>query len=484
MRHESMPIDHLYAWAELNQVKLIGTTVEPHILAPDGSDKGGGLVVKTSHGPGEALLRVPLDLVLSKERVYEYAKADKQLKELLEAIPPLLQTPRAAVVLFLVYCMTINVQKTGFGLHGPFADYVKFLPKDIPGFPTFYSPDERDLLLGTSLSSALDDKLASLEREFQSLKESSRDIPWCQKVWWDDESGILDLEDWKLADALYRSRALDLPRGSGVGMVPVVDMANHASDDRYNARFEVDEDQGQVLLVVRDDRTIAAGDEATIMYGVGGACEMIFSYGFLEEHASSAREIFLGLSIPADDPLRRAKIWFAEEAPGVRLYIDEADQIRWESTFVWWACVNHEDGLDFLVEKTVDGDTDLKATFDGQDLIAEQLPSRLQQHDLHEVFLLRAVVMIQEVVAEQGEQLAQSQLDFDALSPNTQIRQYVYETVGRLRRLEMSILTRAYEALGNQKEALLKSDVVCRYLKQGDDVGEAASLGDTEGDFS
>ena len=91
MRHESMPIDHLYAWAELNQVKLIGTTVEPHILAPDGSDKGGGLVVKTSHGPGEALLRVPLDLVLSKERVYEYAKADKQLKELLEAIPPLLQ---------------------------------------------------------------------------------------------------------------------------------------------------------------------------------------------------------------------------------------------------------------------------------------------------------------------------------------------------------------------------------------------------------
>lgn len=362
----------------------------------------------------------------------------------------IIQTPRAAVVLFLVYCMTINVQRTGFGLHGPFADYVKFLPKDIPGFPTFYSPDERDLLLGTSLSAALDDKLASLEREFQALNESSRDIPWCQKVWWDDQSGNLDLEDWKLADALYRSRALDLPRGAGVGMVPVVDMANHASDDHYNARFEVDEDQGQVLLVVRDDRSIPAGNEATIMYGVGGACEMIFSYGFLEEHASNAREIFLSLSIPADDPLRMAKIWFAEAAPGVRLYINESDRIQWESTFVWWACVNREDGLEFLVEKTVDGDTDLKAVFNGQDLTAEKLPSRLQEHHLRDVFLLRAVVMIQEGVAEQGERLAQSQAAFDALSPDTQIRKSVYETVGRLRTLEMGILTRAYEALGNQ----------------------------------
>lgn len=91
MRHESMPLDHLYAWAELNQVRLIGTAVETHILAPDGGDKGGGLVVKSSHGPGEALLKVPLDLVLSKERVYEQAKADKQLRELLEVVPPLLQ---------------------------------------------------------------------------------------------------------------------------------------------------------------------------------------------------------------------------------------------------------------------------------------------------------------------------------------------------------------------------------------------------------
>ena len=246
--------------------------------------------------------------------------------------------------------MTINVQDQGFGVHGPFTDYVKFLPKEIPGFPTFYTPDERDLLFGTSLSAALDQKLTSLEREFDALRDASRNIQWCQKAWWDDLAGKLEFHDWKLADALYRSRALDLPRGAGVGMVPVVDMANHASDDRYNARFEVDHDQEQVLLVVRDDRSITQGDEVTIMYGVGGACEMIFSYGFLEEHASSAREVFLGLSFPSDDPLKMAKIRFAEEAPGVRLYVDEADHIQWESTYIWWACVNHEDGLGLFVE--------------------------------------------------------------------------------------------------------------------------------------
>lgn len=55
-------------------------------------------MVKSSHGPGEALLKVPLDLVLSKERVYEQAKADKQLRELLEVVPPLLQVGSQQII--------------------------------------------------------------------------------------------------------------------------------------------------------------------------------------------------------------------------------------------------------------------------------------------------------------------------------------------------------------------------------------------------
>ena len=344
--------------------------------------------------------------------------------------------------------MTINLndQIHGFGFKNPFADYVKFLPKDIP-LPIFYTTEERDLLAGTSLSDALGQKLISLEREFESLRNSTETIPWCQRVWWDENTGCLDIDDWKLADALYRSRALELPRGAGVGMVPVVDMANHASDDRYNARFEVDEAAGSVELVARDERSIGQGEEITIMYGVGGACEMVFSYGFLEAHASSAREIFLGLSIPTDDPLRAAKIQFAKEAPGVRLYVDDSNQVRWDSTFVWWACVNQEDGLDFRVEQTTNGDTELKALWKDHDLKADSLQPTLLQDRLRDIFILRATVMIQERVEDQGMQLAASEDDFDKAIPNDNVRQSVYETIGRLRGLELELLTRAYETL-------------------------------------
>lgn len=345
--------------------------------------------------------------------------------------------------------MTINspdCEGHDLGFNNPFADYVKMLPHQIL-LPIFYTAEERELLVGTSLSDALNQKMISLEREFEELKVATAHIPWCQKLWWDDDGGCLTFEDWKLADAMYRSRALELPRGAGVGMVPVIDMANHASDHQYNARFEVDQDSECVVLVTRDDRGVKTGEEVTIMYGCGGACEMVFSYGFLEEHASSAREVFLSLSIPSDDPLRVAKIRFAQEAPGVRIYEDDSGHIHWESTFVWWACVNQEDGLDFQVERTVDGDMELQALWKDKDLDAGELQSALQEDHLRDVFVLRAVVMIQQRVEQQGTQLTASEDDFETTPPSDQVRAPVYQTIGRLRELEMELLGRAYAQL-------------------------------------
>jgi hypothetical protein len=360
------------------------------------------------------------------------------------------QTPRTAVLLFLVYQMTVNSpdrQTHPLGFNNPFADYVKMLPHEIP-LPTFYTAEERELLVGTSLSAALQQKITSLEHEFEILKTSTTDIAWCRKLWWDDSSGVLSLDDWLLADAMYRSRALDLPRAAGTGMVPVVDMANHASHEHYNARFEVDGTPPErVLLVARDSKTIHPGDEITIMYGCGGACEMIFSYGFLDRDATSAREMFLELAMPADDPLRIAKIRYAQEAPGVRIFVDDSNQVRWESTFVWWACTNQEDGLDFRVERTVDGDMDLKAVWKGEELDAGDLHSVLMRDPLRDVFTLRAVVLIQDTIEQQGMQLAASEDDFNSVLPSDQVRISVYQTIGKLRKLEMDLLTRAYDKL-------------------------------------
>jgi len=68
--------------------------------------------------------------------------------------------------------------------------------------------------------------MGALLREFETLREETADILWCQNYWWEDE--VLQYSDWLLVDALYRSRCLELPK-AGESMVPCLDLAvrNH-----------------------------------------------------------------------------------------------------------------------------------------------------------------------------------------------------------------------------------------------------------------
>ena len=115
-------------------------------------------------------------------------------------------------------------------------------------------------------------------------------------------------------------------------MVPCLDMANHASGDNTSALYETDS-HGNAVLILQEGEDLAPNDEVTITYGdEKGACEMLFSYGFIEPTMKSARELFLDLEIPNDDPLRLAKKAVAQSAPGFRLFLHD-DSTDWESSF-------------------------------------------------------------------------------------------------------------------------------------------------------
>lgn len=405
--------------------------------------------------------------------------------------------------------MTLNdpdLADLGIGVSGPFTSYYLTLPKQIP-LPTFQPASERLWQKGTSLAEAVDQKLTSLSNEFERLRVLTKDIEWCQKAWWNESTGRLTLQDWLLADAIYRSRGLDLPTRSGESMVPVLDMANHSGSDRYNARFEIDVD-GRVLLVVRDGMTIEAGDEITINYGAGGASEMLFSYGFLEENLVSAREMYLSLDGPDDDPLWMAKMHVVEEAPGVRIFKNSRGSVIWDSGFIWWMCVNEEDGLDFNVLQHTDGKRELKASWNGVALNPANLRDTLMRDERRDIFRLRAAVMIQNRVEEQGELLSASQADFeDHLAHATPESGTTLERIRVLRDLELKLLTEAYDALEEdvsfilpcrvhsaqadfqnlltiaQKQDLLQSRSVTEYLSKGRTVHEVEN-GHEEEDFS
>ena len=348
-------------------------------------------------------------------------------------------------MLFQLAHSSPDLAENSTGVTSPFADYVKFLPKRIH-LPTFYTAGERDLLAGTSLKDALDQKLASFESEFEELREATRHVAWCRKNWWDDEDAVIDMADWKLVDAMYRSRALDLPN-IGHAMVPVLDLANHVSDNKRNARFEVDAD-GNVLLVKEDSTNIENGDEINITYGAGGACETIHSYGFLDEGATSARELFLTLDIPLDDPLRMAKKAAAKEPPGVRLFVDSQGAIQWEGALVWWAAVNEEDGLDFQMIQSQDGARELKTLWKNAEFLPSQLRDRIATDSVFDVFRLRATVLVQERVEAQGAELVASEEWFEDASQQAEFG--LRNILNRLRYLELDLLTRAYGTLEKQ----------------------------------
>ena len=348
--------------------------------------------------------------------------------------------------------MQIKSHSTNGPLHlgaaNSWTEYVKFLPAHVP-LPTFWGETDRGLLRGTSLKAALDAKLHSLDKEFVHLRDSIQGIDWCRH-WLDDgTAGQLTFNDWKQVDAMYRSRALDLP-GTGHAMVPCIDMANHASGDNTVALYDTDAD-GNGILVLRDGKTLKAGDEVTITYGdEKGACEMLFSYGFLEESMTSARELFLDIDIPNDDPLKLAKKTAFTAAPGFRLHSKD-DTIAWDGLFVWLSCVNEEDGLEFHVLQNNDGEKELKASWRGKEVIdISDLANCIKVDPSFDIFRLRAVAVLQARVEKQLIHLESSKEDVEITAKETSMNIDIRNNALKLRDLEETLLLHAYKEFEEQ----------------------------------
>ncbi|KAL9600198.1 MAG: hypothetical protein Q9219_003341 [cf. Caloplaca sp. 3 TL-2023] len=390
-------------------------------------------------------MTVPPHLILSLENVWILAKSDRDLKSVLDAVGEYSQTARGAILIFLLLQITHGAvsKPDKVGVSSPLTEYVKFLP-DAP-LPTFWSDKEKALLTGTSLKAAIDSKLRSLDREFTHLRDCTSSIGWCQKHWWNVNSGALTFEHWKQVDAMYRSRALDLP-GTGHAMVPCIDMANHASGDDTVALYDTDAD-GNATLVLREGKTLQVDDEITITYGdEKGACEMLFSYGFLEDTVTSARELFLDLDIPTDDPLRSAKEAVSKAPPGFKIFEKERS-IDWEGDFIWLICVNEEDGLGFRLLQPVAGENELEMSWKEQNLIDVSRLRELLEKDPHwEIFRLRAIVILQERAEKQLLALERSENDDSIMRRDSNLNNSSFQSILRLRKLEKQLMLQAYQA--------------------------------------
>ncbi|OTB16531.1 hypothetical protein K445DRAFT_58775 [Daldinia sp. EC12] len=479
MRRGHFSLDDLPAWSTLNGVNFINVEVSNIDGRGNGLIATNELVSREDDLEPVALLTVPRELIISAEGVEEYAKENKSFRQLLDTVGH--QSTRGDILLFLLYQLVLSSPdyQGGLGPSTPWTQYFSLLPSHVPT-PTTWAEPELSLLKGTSLESAVAAKLAALTKEFDNLQEKLANSPYWNELISIDES--ITIQDWVLLDALFRSRSLGLPR-SGESMVPCLDLVNHSS--QATAYFD-ESNEGEVVLYLRKGCVVPAGSEITIDYGQEKSpAEMLFSYGFIDP-SSSARSITLLLEPLEDDPLAIAKLHAFGEPPKLKLEEGEDGIPHWTAPFVYLMCLNEEDGLQFKVLQETDGSRHLKMFWQDIDITQASCTMKdlIRDHELYQVFELRAVTVIMGIVQNQLDQLLKTQ---NGDSTTELVTPEVYQAVSHLRSVEIGVLRKSMQALNEQKDQLLQDDTVVEYLtmmgsEQNDPSAEGAA--DEEEDFS
>jgi hypothetical protein len=347
------------------------------------------------------------------------------------------------------------------------------------------------------LIAAVKTKLKKLDSEFSNLRSRTKHLTWLSPLWWGAETGtseftvndskdavpngMIQFDDWAILDAMYRSRALEFPTGAEA-MIPAIDIANH--DASPVARFEVEEN-GDAVLLLETSSVLHEGEEICINYGSHkSTLEFIFTYGFLPHRTNADSEsILLSLPPPEDDPLLVPKVNIVSASdciPAIKIS-DHDGSIKWDSEVLFLMNLNEEDGLNFSVSG--ESGTELHLVWKGELIHLRDLRSRLEQDEMWDLFLLRAVVTILTQVEKQLLYLRAWKEDETEFFPK-----YSSERLHNVKRMaidfqaiEEGILSRALSHLGAevslqhhfsrrlrtdslQKLRLIQSSVVLQYF--------------------
>ncbi|KAI1133465.1 hypothetical protein F5Y10DRAFT_229120 [Nemania abortiva] len=454
MLRGQFPLAGLPAWCVLNNITFAGVRVA------NIEGRGLGLVAEKRFNSEEdeplALLTIPKELVLSAASIEDYAKENKDFRRLLDVAGR--QSLRRDVLLFLLTQLVLSSPEYsgGLGASTAWTQYFKLLPVHVP-VPTMWSGSELALLKGTSLEPAVSAKLIALEREFNHIRDATSDL---QR--WNELIGVeekINIKDWILLDAIYRSRSLALPK-SGESMVPCLDLVNHSSP--ATAYFE-ENTKDDVVLLLNKGLSLLEQEELTIDYGHDkSAAEMLFSYGFIDS-ASPAKSIILPVDSMGDDPLAKAKLYAFGSAPTLKITDTDTGVPKWEAPFVYLMCLNDEDGLRFKVLQETDGSQHLRMFWQDIDVTLEAgtMETLITGHKLCQIFRLRVVTVVLGMIQQQLEVLAAH--DEETMLVGGEIS-HVHLAASRLRAVEKDLFERSLQLLEHEKAQLFQVESVTAYL--------------------
>ncbi|KAK3319101.1 hypothetical protein B0H66DRAFT_517615 [Apodospora peruviana] len=508
MTKVEFPLEHLPAWCSRHGVSL---NEDYRVEAANVQGKGNGLVVVTEkeglhvspadgRRRGEAaatattsplpLLRIPADIIVSKWRVERYAAQNPRFGQLLATLPEhVLSDERQLALLFMLFQVIlirstppsdkVNNQHSAPrpAIEAAWIEYMRIQQPDVP-VPTMWSDAERALLKGTSLESATETEMELLRREFALIQAAAYQtgiLNWRETLL---NPSVITVRDWFWVDALFRSRAFDLPR-SGDSLIPYLDLVNHSRliDTAY---WQQDKKSKSVSLLLRNNTSVDGGDEITINYSSDyTAAEMLFNYGFIDDDfeitdqrlvlpldALMGREF--STSLPRPESLD-GKLHFLNARPMLELWFDKDKEVpRWSSPFAYLLGAHEDDGLTLSAEQHQGKDRwrafwrELEITdrIDILPMLIEQgvnstgWNARRSARDVK----FRVLATLVSVVERQLRILAEAERE---LMPGNNkpaaanVRPAVLQGVARLRSIERDILERSARALEQLKRPLI-----------------------------
>ncbi|KAI8468014.1 MAG: hypothetical protein J3K34DRAFT_23211 [Monoraphidium minutum] len=258
----------LTAWLESNGLPPQKVAVQQ--LA----GQGRGLVARQRLARGEALLQVPMGLVVSEKSALEESPILRRITGGLSY-----RLPAWSVLALWLAEQRWHVRSGGGSRWAP---YLAVLP-EVSGTVLDWRPGEVDrFLVGGTRSKArvIIDADAATWSEVEPLVRAAEADGGCPRGMFTRQA-----VQWGVGLLLSRSVRLDSAGGETV-LVPYADFANHA----VAADCFLDYDAGSGAVAVRIDRGYAPGEQVCISYGPKASSELLLSYGFMPPPGSNPHD--------------------------------------------------------------------------------------------------------------------------------------------------------------------------------------------------
>lgn len=237
-----------------------------------------GVFARVDLEPGEELLRVPRQCLLTIERA-----RDSDIGRLIQAHAP--DTSEEAYLAAFLLQEREREDST-------WRPYLELLPKDFSHLPLFYTEEELSLLQGSFMLREVARWKELLLGHYAQLLER---VPGFSR--YTPEAFL-----WAQFTLISRTFGLTVGNQFIRAFVPMADMLNHRQSPE--AEWGMSEDGSAFLLAAR--KAVTAGEEIHISYGVKPNYRFLLNYGFVPEH-NADDELVLYLGVPEEDP------WAAEK---------------------------------------------------------------------------------------------------------------------------------------------------------------------------